>query len=91
MSVAAIRLLPVAPFTIVSLAAGALRVPMKDYIIGSALGLLPGIIAITLLSGQLQRAVTGAGSRWLVLIVITMFISLIVAKTARHHVTGRTP
>jgi uncharacterized membrane protein YdjX (TVP38/TMEM64 family) len=51
------RLLPVAPFTLVNLAAGASRVPLRDYLLGTAIGLAPAIVAITLFTGQLKRVV----------------------------------
>ena len=51
-AVAAIRLVPVAPFTIVNLAAGASEIRLVDYLLGSALGLAPGLIAMSFLGHQ---------------------------------------
>jgi uncharacterized membrane protein YdjX (TVP38/TMEM64 family) len=64
MAVAAIRLLPVAPFTIVNIISGAFKVPVRDYFLGSLLGLAPGIILINFFAHQFARAVRhpGAGS-----------------------------
>ncbi|MGE5766150.1 MAG: VTT domain-containing protein [Bacteroidota bacterium] len=53
LSIAALRMLPVAPFTFVNLAAGASRVPFLDYLAGTVLGMAPGILVITLLGNQL--------------------------------------
>jgi uncharacterized membrane protein YdjX (TVP38/TMEM64 family) len=52
-AVAAIRLVPISPFTIVNLAAGASRIPVTDYVLGSILGLLPGLIVLSLLGSQI--------------------------------------
>ena len=49
-----IRLIPVAPFGLVNLAAGANGVPLRAYMLGTISGLAPGIIALTLFSGQLR-------------------------------------
>lgn len=49
LAVAAIRLAPIAPFTVVNLAGGAARVPLLDYLLGTAIGLAPGLIAMSLL------------------------------------------
>lgn len=38
-----VRMLPVAPFTVVNLIAGASHIRFRDYLIGTALGMLPGI------------------------------------------------
>jgi phosphatidylserine/phosphatidylglycerophosphate/cardiolipin synthase-like enzyme/uncharacterized membrane protein YdjX (TVP38/TMEM64 family) len=52
LAVMSIRLVPVAPFTVVNLVAGALRVPVVDYFAGTALGLAPGLVVISLLGDQ---------------------------------------
>ncbi len=57
-SVAALRMLPVAPFSLVNLAAGASEVKFTDYLIGTILGMAPGILVITLLGNQLGRVLT---------------------------------
>jgi uncharacterized membrane protein YdjX (TVP38/TMEM64 family) len=57
-AVAAIRLVPIAPFTIVNLAAGASAIRLADYIAGTLLGMLPGLIALSALGHQLVRIVT---------------------------------
>jgi len=38
----------------VNVAAGSIGVPMADFLIGTALGLTPGIVAITAFGGQLR-------------------------------------
>jgi phospholipase D1/2 len=53
MAVTAVRLMPVAPFTFVNLVAGATRIRFTDYILGTALGLLPGIVLMSVLGARL--------------------------------------
>ena len=55
LTVMAVRLVPIAPFTLVNLAAGAFRIPLTDYLIGTLLGLLPGLAVMSLLGDQLVR------------------------------------
>jgi len=55
LAVAVIRILPIAPFTLVNLAAGASKVGFRDYAIGSIVGMVPGIAALTLFARQLRR------------------------------------
>jgi uncharacterized membrane protein YdjX (TVP38/TMEM64 family) len=52
LAVAAIRLVPVAPFTLVNLVAGASRVRPLDYLVGTALGMAPGIALMSTLGSQ---------------------------------------
>ncbi len=51
-TVVAVRLLPVAPFTLVNLVAGAIRLPFADFAIGTAIGLAPGLVTMSILGGQ---------------------------------------
>ena len=53
LSITLLRLLPLAPFTLVNLAAGAAHIRFRDYFLGTLFGMAPGIIAITVFSGQL--------------------------------------
>lgn len=41
-----VRTVPVAPYLFVNLLAGALAVPLRDYLAGTLLGLLPGVLAM---------------------------------------------
>jgi phosphatidylserine/phosphatidylglycerophosphate/cardiolipin synthase-like enzyme/uncharacterized membrane protein YdjX (TVP38/TMEM64 family) len=57
-AVTAVRLVPIAPFTIVNLVAGAMRIPLLDYSVGTVLGLAPGVLVMSLLGDQLLQIVT---------------------------------
>ena len=52
LAVTAVRLMPVAPFGLVNLVAGAMRIRVLDYMAGTALGLLPGILLMSALGGR---------------------------------------
>ncbi|MBE0620155.1 MAG: VTT domain-containing protein [Burkholderiales bacterium] len=55
-AVMVLRMLPVAPFTVVNLVAGASHVRMRDFLIGTALGMTPGILAVAVFSDRLAAA-----------------------------------
>jgi phosphatidylserine/phosphatidylglycerophosphate/cardiolipin synthase-like enzyme/uncharacterized membrane protein YdjX (TVP38/TMEM64 family) len=57
LTVAVIRNIPIAPFTIVNIIAGASHIRLKDYLIGTAVGMLPGILAITIFADRLLHAI----------------------------------
>ena len=54
-AVAVVRMVPIAPFTLVNLAAGAIGIRFRDYVIGTLLGLLPGTLALTAFGRQLRE------------------------------------
>jgi phospholipase D1/2 len=67
-TVVLVRVLPVAPFLMVNVMTGALGVRLRDYLMGSFLGLLPATVLITLFLERLQAvwAAPGLGP-WLLL------------------------
>jgi uncharacterized membrane protein YdjX (TVP38/TMEM64 family) len=57
-AVAVLRLIPIAPFAVFNLVAGASHLGFRQFMVGSLLGLTPGLGAITFFSGTLWAAVT---------------------------------
>ncbi|MGH6619309.1 MAG: TVP38/TMEM64 family protein, partial [Alphaproteobacteria bacterium] len=55
LSIVGLRLLPVAPFTAVNLIAGASHVRFGDFMIGTVLGMMPGIVLMTALGDRLRE------------------------------------
>lgn len=55
-----INLLPLAPFTVTNMLAGAFHLRFRDYMIGSTLGIVPGLAAVTLLGSQLGALILAA-------------------------------
>ena len=53
LAVTVIRAVPIAPFSVVNLVAGASHIHFRDYLIGTVLGMAPGILAITVFSDQI--------------------------------------
>jgi phosphatidylserine/phosphatidylglycerophosphate/cardiolipin synthase-like enzyme/uncharacterized membrane protein YdjX (TVP38/TMEM64 family) len=56
-AVALVRLVPVAPFTVVNLLAGASEITLTQYLFGTALGMLPGIFMMSVLGHQISEIV----------------------------------
>lgn len=52
LTIATIRLVPIAPFMLVNLVAGAFRIPVVDYTVGTFLGLAPGILLLSILGDR---------------------------------------
>jgi uncharacterized membrane protein YdjX (TVP38/TMEM64 family) len=58
LAVATIRLVPVAPFTLVNLVAGASQIRLHDYVIGTILGMAPGLVVMSALGHQVFQILT---------------------------------
>jgi phospholipase D1/2 len=61
MAVTIIRLLPLLPFTLVNFAAGASHIRLRDFVVGTFIGMAPGISAMTLFSSQLGQVLRAPG------------------------------
>ena len=48
-----LRLVPVGNFSVSNLVAGAIEIPLRDFLLGNALGLLPTLVALTVLARAL--------------------------------------
>ncbi len=57
LTVVIVRNLPLAPFTVVNMVAGASRIRFRDYLLGTVVGMMPGILAITVFADRLALAV----------------------------------
>lgn len=55
LAVAAVRIFPVAPFTVVNVVAGATHIRFRDFMLGTLVGMAPGMLALTLFGSSLQR------------------------------------
>lgn len=78
LSVAAVRIVPAAPFTVVNLVAGAVGLRFLDYTAGTAIGLLPGLIVMSALGQQITTLVTQptAGGVALLLCFVIAWVAL---------------
>ena len=56
LAVVLVRLAPIAPFPVVNLVMGAMRVKLWHFVVGTFIGMLPGMLAATVLSDQLAAA-----------------------------------
>jgi phospholipase D1/2 len=61
LSVLAFNLLPVPPFAVQNMMAGAARIKVWEYMLGSLLSLIPGIIAMAVFGDQLVAALSEEG------------------------------
>ena len=76
-AVATLRLLPVAPFTVVNIVSGAFKVPLRDYILGSFLGLAPGILITNLFAHQFESAIRNPGIGTFLLLAALIGVSIV--------------
>ena len=55
LAVVTFRLLPIAPFTLVNLAAGASGIRFVDFLVGTLIGMLPGLVLMSVMGDRIVR------------------------------------
>jgi len=76
-----LRLVPLAPFAVESIVAGAIHMRLWHVVAGTAIGLVPGTLATTIFGEAIETALTGSGpvNWWLVVIAVGLLAGGIVA------------
>ncbi len=89
------RLSPVFPFTLLNYAFGITRVSLRDYIVASWIGMMPGTVMYVYL-GSLAQAATGQRSRttaeWVLYgvgLFATIVVTIYVTRLARRALNAR--
>jgi phospholipase D1/2 len=69
-----LRLVPLAPFAVEGIVAGAVRLKWWHLALGTAIGMLPGTLAATIFGDQLEAVVMGGGQAnwWLVAVIVAL-------------------
>lgn len=81
LTVAAVRVVPLAPFTIVNMVAGASHINFRDYVIGSILGMAPGMLAIAVLKNRAEAIIRNPNPVNAA-ILVTVFVCIAVSGYA---------
>jgi uncharacterized membrane protein YdjX (TVP38/TMEM64 family) len=68
LAIAIARLIPVGNFSVMNLVAGSLRVPFWGFMVGNAIGVLPGILALALFANRVAQALRAPGTTNLILL-----------------------
>jgi uncharacterized membrane protein YdjX (TVP38/TMEM64 family) len=79
MSSFAVSVAPVAPFPVVGMVAGAIRIKLRDYVLGMTLGMLPGTLATTVFAHQIEAVLKDPDriNYWVVAAIIAVLVLLL--------------
>jgi uncharacterized membrane protein YdjX (TVP38/TMEM64 family) len=86
-AVAALRMVPVAPFTVVNMAMGASGIGSRTYLVGTLLGLLPATFILTMIGDRLRAAWHDPAPGNVVLFVLVTVVWLGLAIVLQHLVS----
>ena len=85
LTVLAMRVLPVAPFTLVNMFVGASGITLANFMLASLVGRLPGVLTMTLFGVQLESAMRTPGLlNYALLVASIVLMSLVVPRLLRR-------
>ncbi len=87
-----LRLIPIVPFNGLNLGSGLSRIKYRDYLLGSAIGMLPATFIYTYFADALLGGVTGSGKKALTnliiassLLILISFVPTLYKKLKKSH------
>jgi uncharacterized membrane protein YdjX (TVP38/TMEM64 family) len=89
LAVVAVRMVPVAPYSLVNLAAGAVQVPFRDFVLGTLLGMTPGVVGLTIMESQLEQTIESPSLTTLAVLAGTVLLSLAAIFAFRRWFAGK--
>jgi phospholipase D1/2 len=89
LTVALVRVMPIAPFTVVNVVAGASHIGMRDFFFGTLLGLVPGLTAITLFVHGVATAFANPSTGAILLLAGIVAAVAVVAIVIRRALRDR--
>lgn len=84
LAVLVVRLLPIAPFSVVNAAAGVARIGWRDFLLGTLLGVLPGIVLTSALIDRVLAALAKPTATHLATLALVLAV-ILVAGWALHR------
>jgi len=78
-AIAVVRIVPIAPFTVVNLVAGAARIGWRDYLVGTVVAMTPGIVLMVVFADRALAALRDPGP-W-TFAVLALLAALILASS----------
>lgn len=72
LAVIAVRMVPIAPFAIVNMVAGSSQIRLADMLLGTAIGMTPGTLAMMLFIEQIVQALKQPGPVTVLIALITL-------------------
>jgi uncharacterized membrane protein YdjX (TVP38/TMEM64 family) len=84
-----IRLLPIAPYTVVNVVAGASHIRFRDYLIGTLLGMTPGIVVTVTFVHHLAEAVRNPSAVTVTVLALVVALLIGFAMTLQYLLAGK--
>jgi uncharacterized membrane protein YdjX (TVP38/TMEM64 family) len=82
-------MLPIAPFTIINLIAGASHISFRDFVLGTIIGMAPGTLILVVFVDRIAAAVRHPGPVTFTLLALIAGVALSAALLLRSRASAR--
>jgi uncharacterized membrane protein YdjX (TVP38/TMEM64 family) len=89
LTVVTLRIVPVAPFTVINLFAGASHISLRDYLIGTLIGMVPGVAAMAVFAEGILALVRDADFEHFLVAALALVFIVGLTLLARRLFTQR--
>ena len=72
-----LRIVPVAPFAVINLLAGASHIRLRDYTLGTLIGMIPGVLLLSLFFGSLMQFILNMETQNIILVAVLMGVAIL--------------
>lgn len=90
LTIITLRIVPVAPFSVINVIAGVSEIRLRDFAIGSFLGMLPGVLAMGLLTDQVVAAIREPSATSIIAVIGVGLLAVLGLLGVRHWLRRRT-
>lgn len=87
LAVALLRLVPTAPFPVINFAAGTAGIRFSDYLVGTGLGMLPGIVLVVLSADLIRKLLAGPDPLVVAGLAAVLVLAVLVVIVIRRRVS----
>jgi phospholipase D1/2 len=91
LTVIAVRIIPVAPFTVINLIAGVSPIRLRDFLLGTVAGMLPGLLGIAIFMDQVSATNRDPTPASLLVLVAVVSAILLGALGLHRWLSKRVP
>jgi uncharacterized membrane protein YdjX (TVP38/TMEM64 family) len=88
-TVIAVRIVPVAPFTVINLFAGASHIRLRDFLVGTTIGMIPGVAAMAVFAEGILALLRDADVKHFLVAALALVFIVGLTFLARHLFSQR--
>jgi uncharacterized membrane protein YdjX (TVP38/TMEM64 family) len=89
LTIISLRVVPVAPFTLINIVAGASHIRFRDFVLGTFLGMTPGITAISIFGHQLEVAIRDPNIESFAILGSVILVTALAALAVRRWLRSK--